>query len=648
MRHIDLVINSEGTKVVCKSVAPGTSVADFLDRLQDLQIREGFSNDSLQDIIERIDAGGVIEQDVLVAEVPSIQVTLAITDTLLSSDEVNQLGTELRRVYKSLMSDDGKKKADFVYYLTGQTPFITIGKSRKNVYGMEVMVDLDSDFLQIDPDAFSVDELSAVYQLVSKKEGYGVLNDRLHLNIIEPTLINDAETEMHYYFHPADFGQQKLIQSFFNKAEEGVSTLDQGEITALLKENLSKKVLCRKRRESVPGQNGRVVVHYIPPRERDVENDTKVDHKAWSQFDMVFKGEILCEKLPVIEGVAGVDVMGNVIPVEPVVDCEFTAGENVLIEEREKSTLYRAEKDGIVTIQEHGCSINTNLQVDEVSQETGNITFDHSVVIKKDVKEGFSITTKEDCIIGGNVENGAIIECGGNLIVKRGIFGDQTIVKVKGNAEIGFIQESTISVDKNIMVDGFVYHAKIFAGENIEVSGKKIVGDNKGSVIGGVLNAFHSITIHSVGSHSTKTELFAGVNIENLRNMYNLRESVTFCDTQVDKFKMFQGVDLMSKEAAVKVAQMNTSAKQFVKTALENIKKILAKKKELQNAMSIIEGQVFHPQSDSCEIEIINQIIPDVHLRISTGQSVIKGKDKGRSYAYVNGQIIARTVINKK
>ncbi|MGL1934566.1 MAG: FapA family protein [Fibrobacterales bacterium] len=648
MRQIDLVINSEGTKVVCKSVAPSTTVVDFLDRLQDLQVREGFSKDSLQSIIERVDIGGVAEHDVIVAVVPSIQVTLAITDVVFSPDEVTQLGNELRRVYKSLTSDDGKKSADFVYFVTAQTPIITIGKSRKNVYGMDVMVDLDSDFLQINSEAFSVDELSDVYQLVAKREGYVGMNDRLQLDIFEPTLINDTETEMHFYFHPAEFGQQKIIQSFFNQVEDGVSTMDEAEVRELLQEGFSKKILCRKRREPVVGQNGRIVVHYIPPRERGTESELQVDHKAWSQFDMVKMGEIICEKLPVIDGVSGVDVMGVVIPVDPVIDCDFTPGENILIEEREKSTLYRAEKDGIVSIQEHGCSINTNLQVDEVSQETGNITFDHSVVIKKDVKEGFSISTKEDCIIGGNVENGAIIECGGNLIVKRGIFGDQTVVKVKGDAEIGFIQESTVSVDKNILVDGFIYHAKIFAGENIEVSGKKIVGDNKGSVIGGVLNAFHSITLHSVGSHSTKTELFAGVNMENLRNMYNLRERVKFCDAQVDKFKMLRGLDLMSKEATAKVAQMDTPSKQLVKTALENIKKIVAKKKEIQKVMSVIEEQVFHPQSDTCEIEIKNHIIPDVYLRVSNGQTVLKGKDKGRNYVNVNGQIIARTSIEKK
>ncbi len=643
MRNVDLVINGDGTKVICKKISPGVEVVDLLDRLQDLQVREGFSNEQIKKIVDDINESGETKVDVVVAEVPELEISFDVFNVELAAHEIRDFSKELKNVTAKLRRGDGASEASGVFFIKKNDSVVTIQKKRKNVYGMEVMVTLDRDFIEYNEDVFTQQENEDSVTLIAQLFGYLYLNDRLQMDIKEPQTVNKEETELRYSIHPCEKGQDVMVLRYLELSRSDDRSLEEGEVRALIAGTISKTVICRKRIEPDVGRNAEVVIHYVSQRDRTIEESEKVNHKEYSMYDMVKEGEIICEKLLKRDGVPGEDIYGNTIPVDPVEDCEYIVGENIQIETQEDSILYKAAKDGIVEVNQKLVNVNTRLDINsDVGQETGNVTFEYNVVIKKDLKEGFRISCKGDCIVGGNVENGAIIECDGDLIVKRGIFGLDTRITVKGNAQVGFIQEAKLNVGNNLLVECFIYHAHIFAGNNIEVTGNKIRGDVKGSVIGGQVNAFHSLKLHSVGSPATTTLLSAGVNVSKLKKMYELRKGIAFCDKEVNRFKMFRGIDLTTPEAAKKIAVMNSASKQFFKMAIENIKKLLEKKKALKMAIATIEGDIFHDNGNECDITVHNHIMPEIQMRIGAAVLIVKSKDAKKQFNQTDGTITSR------
>ncbi len=643
MRNVDLIINSDGTKVICKRMIPGVEVVNLLDRLQDLQVREGFSKEQLKEIVDDINNSGETKTDVIVAEVPELEISFDVFNVELAANEIRDFSKDLKGVAEKLRRGDGTSKPSNVYFVKLNDSVVTIQKKRKNVYGMEVMVTLDKDFIEYNEDAFAQRENEDSVTLIAQRFGYLTMNDRLQMDIKEPQSINTEETELRYILHPCEKGQDAMILRFLELSRSEDRSLEEEEIRALVASNISKTVICRKRLEPDMGRNAEVVIHYVSNRDRTIGESEKVDHKEYSMYDMVKEGDVICEKLLKREGIPGEDIYGSPIPVNPVEDCEYVVGENIQIETQDDSILYKADKDGIVEVNQKMVNVDTRLNINsDVGQETGNVTFEYNVVIKKDLKEGFKISCKGDCIVGGNVENGAIIECGGDLIVKRGVFGLDTRIIVKGDAQVGFIQEAKVNVGNNLIVESFIYHAHIFAGNNIEVTGNKIKGDIKGSVIGGEVNAFNSLILHSVGSPATTTSLCAGVNINKLRKMHELRKGVAFCDKEVNRFKMFRGIDLTSLDAAKKISVMNAASKQFFKMAIGNIKKLLDKKKALNMAITTIEGDIFHDNVNECEILVKNHIMPEIQLRIGTAILIVKSKDAKKCFNQTDTSITSR------
>lgn len=79
-----------------------------------------------------------------------------------------------------------------------------------------------------------------------------------------------------------------------------------------------------------------------------------------------------------------------------------------------------------------------------MDNSTGNIDYPGNVTVRGNVKGGFSIIAKGDIVVEGVVED-ALIQAGGQIIVKRGIHGmTKGILRAQGNVICKFIENATI------------------------------------------------------------------------------------------------------------------------------------------------------------------------------------------------------------
>jgi uncharacterized protein (DUF342 family) len=207
-------------------------------------------------------------------------------------------------------------------------------------------------------------------------------------------------------------------------------------------------------------------------------DDGRVDYRELNLIESVEKGRILCSLLPPMPGKAGKTVTGQDIPALDGKPAVLPKGRNVEVSEDGQS-LY-AVIDGQVCYAEGKVNVFSVYEVrGDVDTTTGNISFLGNVVVKGNVLSGFSIEASGNVEIWGVVE-GATIEAGGDIILKRGMQGmGKGYLKSGGDIIAKYIEYSTIEAKNEIKAEA-IMHSKIKCGNKLELSGKK------GLLVGGV------------------------------------------------------------------------------------------------------------------------------------------------------------------
>ena len=114
-----------------------------------------------------------------------------------------------------------------------------------------------------------------------------------------------------------------------------------------------------------------------------------------------------------------------------------------------------------------------------VDNSTGNINFVGKVVVKGNVLTGFEIKAEGDIEVEGVVE-GAKLEAGGNILLKRGAQGSgRGVLICQGSLVSRFIENCTVEAGGDIIADA-IMHCSISSKSSIELKGRKglLVGGN--------------------------------------------------------------------------------------------------------------------------------------------------------------------------
>lgn len=154
-----------------------------------------------------------------------------------------------------------------------------------------------------------------------------------------------------------------------------------------------------------------------------------------------------------------------------------------------------------------------------VNFNSGNIIFDGNVEIKGNIETGSTIEATGDLIVHGSIEGGNIY-VGKNMEAKGGIVTNgEGKIRVRGDMDANFIENSRIIVDGNLKVQKVVLNSDVLVGKKISVN------PDTGTIGGGRIFCGDHLLTGNLGFESGKiSDIRVGVDWRNIQAL-DLAES---------------------------------------------------------------------------------------------------------------------------
>jgi uncharacterized protein len=212
----------------------------------------------------------------------------------------------------------------------------------------------------------------------------------------------------------------------------------------------------------------------------------RINLKELNFIENKIAGAFLAELLPEVKPTAGRAVTGDTLraetAVEPVV---LVAGQNTEI--TDGGTEIHATADGNVRLLGDAVMIEPVVSVESVNYETGNITFDGSVVVEKSIADGFVIEAGGDVQVTRGVGRATII-AGGNVLLKSGINGGgEGRIECGGSLVAKYIEGSVVTCTESLFVEEAIMHSELAVGKHCVLTGKRAEIMASDLIVGGSL-----------------------------------------------------------------------------------------------------------------------------------------------------------------
>lgn len=288
--------------------------------------------------------------------------------------------------------------------------------------------------------------------------------------------------------------------------------------------------------------------------------DGSVDFHQLDMISHCNKGDLLATLTPVDYGKPGIDVCGNVLRPAKVNNKVLRHGNNIHLSE-DGLKMY-SDVDGHVSLTDGRVFVSDTYEVAaDVDASTGDIVYEGNVVIKGNVITGFAVRAKGDIEVNGVVE-GAYIEAGGQIVLKRGMQGmNKGILKAKGNIITKFIENAEVISGGYISTES-ILHSKVSAKGDI------IVGGRRGFVTGGEIRSGSLIAVKTAGSHmGTSTLLEVGTDPKLMEEFRELEKKLAVM--LQDKEKLAQSLNAFRKKLTMGVP-LTDDKKEILKQITQN------------------------------------------------------------------------------
>lgn len=320
--------------------------------------------------------------------------------------------------------------------------------------------------------------------------------------------------------------------------------VDELEISNFLKDKrYCTDYVMAKATPAIQGRDAEITYHFntdltLKPKTNE---DGSVDFHQLDMISHCTKGQLLATLTPADPGKPGIDVCGNVIRPAKVTNRVLRHGNKIYLSEDGLQMF--SEVDGHVTLTDGRVFVSDIYEVPaDVDTSTGDIVYDGNVIIKGNVITGFSVKAKGDIEVNGVVE-GAYLEAGGQIVLKRGMQGmNKGILKAKGNIISKFIENAEVIAGGYITTES-ILHSRVSAKGDITVGGKK------GFVTGGEIRSGTCISVKTAGSHmGTNTLLEVGTDPRIVEEFKELEKKLA--TMMAEKEKLANALMLFRKKLA--------------------------------------------------------------------------------------------------
>ncbi len=242
-------------------------------------------------------------------------------------------------------------------------------------------------------------------------------------------------------------------------------------------------------------RSARVRYHFDPDRGKPylVMSFDRINLRELNFIENVHDGDLLAELVPPVPPRDGVTVLGTKVPartdVEPV---ELVAGPNAELTPDRTGVV--AASDGNVRLVNGAIVVEPLVTVERVDYATGNIRFEGSVIVEKDIADGFIVQAEGDVQVGRGVGR-ATIRAGGNVLLKAGVSGGGAArIECEGNLFAKYIESSTIRCRGNVFVEEAIMHSHVSTWKSCVLNGRR------SEVIGSTIVVAGSLWCKKLGS----------------------------------------------------------------------------------------------------------------------------------------------------
>jgi uncharacterized protein (DUF342 family) len=357
--------------------------------------------------------------------------------------------------------------------------------------------------------------------------------------------------------------------------------------------------------------------------------DGSVDFHQLDMISHVNKGDLLAELIPADTGIPGIDVFGNILRPLKVVNKIMKHGNNIYLSEDGKY-MY-SNVSGHVELADDKVFVSDTYEVlADVDSSTGDIEYDGNVLIKGNVRTGFTVRAKGDIIVNGVVEGASLIS-EGQIILKRGIQGmNRGILQAESNIVTKFIESSTVKAGGYVATEA-ILHSKVYSKGDVIVSGKK------GNVTGGEIKSGTLIHLKTAGSTmGTSTNLEVGVNPTLIERYHQLEQDIVKMQEEKDKIvkvlTLFKRKVMQGESIPVEKLQYLQTISQQNQNLDSELVKIVAEYEQMQKQMeSNVNGRII----------VDNMAYPGVKITISNQMYIIKVTEHHCQFVRDKGDIRA-------
>ena len=384
----------------------------------------------------------------------------------------------------------------------------------------------------------------------------------------------------------------------------------------------------------IMGTDGKIEYFFNtnPSLKPKYNEDGSVDYRDLNTINNVEEGALLARLVPEVPGKPGKDIMGRDILTRSVVQKHLRFGKNVILSD-DKTELY-AKVQGHVRLVGDQVYVSDIFEVSgDVDHSTGNIEFAGNVHIKGNVRGGFSVIARGDIVVDGVVED-ALLQAGGQVIVRRGIHGLQKgVIDAEGNVITQFIENATVFSGGYVETGSIIY-------SDVNASNDVIVNDKKGFIAGGVIRAGGKVESHTMGSSmGAPTRIEVGMAPEKKEQYNMLQREIASKNKKIKKLTPIIQTYQRYIEQGRQLDEKNSMYLDQIMDELEQAKQMLQNSREVFNAL---HQELLNSQH--AKVIVRRDIFPGVTIVISDVSYTLKDKRSYCQFSKRNGDIRVQTL----
>ena len=471
-----------------------------------------------------------------------------------------------------------------------------------------------SNFL-IDNKIYEYDKVVIGKALTSlNKDSIEVKLSNFQVNTIDESIkveISEDRMFAKARFYPASANGHLLMKDEIVSAlvKAGVKYgLDEEAVMEFLRERrYCTDYILAKATPPVQGQDAVITYHFntdltLKPKRND---DGSVDFHQLDMISACHKDQLLATLTPMDPGKPGIDVFGVIMRPNKVNNRVLRHGNKVYLSE-DGLRMY-SQVDGHVSLVEGRVFVSDTYEVPaDVDASTGDIEYEGNVFIRGNVITGFSVRAKGDIEVNGVVE-GAYIEAGGQIILKRGMQGmNKGILRANGNIITKFIENAEVIAGGYVSTES-ILHSKVSAKGDI------FVGGRRGFVTGGEIRSGTMISVKTAGSQmGTVTLLEVGIDPRVLEEFRELEKKIS--NMLAEKDKIAQALVVLRKKMALN-NQISDERKDYIKQITQNNIVLDAQIKDARKKYEELRMEVENNSSGSIRVSDI--VYPGTKMVIS-------------------------------